>query len=112
MSLRAGLALDVPVVPDLLFIVARVSGLPVFSSGEILSSAYFKSGSTLGVEVSGGLRVKLARVLDLLATFEMSQYQLSFRPNDGDPYVAQNDGSPVYAVDRYLGGNFTVRLAL
>lgn len=111
-SLRAGLALDVPVVLNLLFVVGRVSALPVFVSGEIISSAYFRSGSALGFEASCGLRLELVKALHLIATFEIAEYELTFRTRDGDRYVAQTAGSPVSAVDRYMGGNLTVRLEL
>jgi hypothetical protein len=111
-SLRAGLGLDVPIVKDLLVLIGRISALPVFTSGEIISSAYFKSGSTLGFEGGLGLRLRIIPGLFVAATFEFAQYQLTFTPRAGDRYLAAVASTAVTATDRYLGGSLTLRLEL
>jgi hypothetical protein len=103
-SLRAGLAVELPVVRNLLLIVGRFGVLPVFSSGEILSAAYFSSGSAFGLEAAAGLAVEVLPFLQLRLTFEYSQYALTFKTQPTDTYVATG------AVDRLLGGNASVRL--
>lgn len=112
-SLRAGLGLDVPIVKDgLLVLIGRISALPVFSSGEIISSTYFKNGSTLGFEGGVGLRLRIISGLFVAAGFEFAQYQLTFTPRAGDRYLAAAAGLAVTATDRYLGGSLTLRLEL
>lgn len=109
-SLRAGLGLEIPLVNDILYFVGHTSALPVFSTGELISEAYFRSGSALGVEGSVGLRVEVTRMFHLVATFEVTQYTLTITPRDGDPYVAARSGSSVGAIDRFMGGNASARL--
>lgn len=103
-GLRAGLGLEVPIIPDLIILIGRFAVLPVFSSGEIISSAYFPKGSNFGLEAGGGLAVQVVPFLQLRVSFEYLNYGLTFKPQDGDTYVA--DG----AADRYLGGNAALRL--
>ena len=111
-SLKAGLSIEVPLALRLLFLTARVSALPVFSPGEIISSEYFSRGSALGFEGSAGLRVEITAIFRVQASFEISQYQSTFTPKSGDRYIAASGDSAVTAVDRYLGGNISVSLAL
>jgi hypothetical protein len=103
-GLRAGVALEVPVIPDFLIVLLRGGVLPMFSAGEIISPSYFPAGSTLGFEASGGVAVQLAPWLQVRATFEFSQYQLSFTTTPADRYVATG------ALERSLGGNVSARL--
>ena len=103
-GLRAGLGLDVPIVPKLLYVVGRFAVLPIFSSGEIISKDYFKSGSTFGFEAGVGAAVELAKIFQIRATFEYTQYGLTFTTQEGDTYRAAG------ATDRYLGGNLSIRL--
>lgn len=103
-GLRAGLGAEVPIVPDVLILLARFAVLPVFSSGEIVSSAYFPTGSTFGLEAGAGVAVQLAPFLQVRLTFEYLQYGLTFTTQPTDPYVGPG------ATDRYLGGNAGLRL--
>lgn len=105
LGLRAGLMLDVPVIPDRLSIFGRFLVLPIFSSGEVISSAYFPNGSTFGFEANGGVGVWLLPMLQVRASFEFINYGLTFRTNTGDTYVATG------ATDTWLGGNASLRLA-
>lgn len=102
-GLRAGLALDVPLVNNVFYIVGRFAILPMFSSGEIISANYFKAGSTFGFEAGAGVAVQLAKFLQIRGTFEFTQYGLTFKPLEGDTYIATG------ATDRYLGGNLALR---
>lgn len=103
-GLRAAVGLEVPVVSNLLFLVGRFGILPIFSSGEIISASFFPSGSTFGFEAAAGLAVQLAKFLQVRASFEFTQYGMTFKTEESDPYIASG------ATDRYLGGNVGVRL--
>lgn len=104
-GLRAGLMLDVPVIADRLSIFGRFLVIPTFSSGEIISSAFFPNGSTFGIEADAGLGVWILPMLQVRASFEFINYALTFKTNTGDPYVAAG------ATDTWLGGNAALRLA-
>jgi hypothetical protein len=104
-GLRAGLMLDVPIIPDRLSLFGRFLVLPMFSSGEIISSAFFPNGSTFGFEANGGVGVWILPMLQVRASFEFINYGLTFRTNTGDTYVAAG------ATDTWIGGNASVRLA-
>jgi hypothetical protein len=103
-GMKLGVALEVPVVNNLLYLVGRFGILPIFSSGEIISANFFLAGSTFGFEANAGLAVQPLKFLQIRATFEYTQYGLTFQTQDGEPYVAAG------ATDRYLGGNLAVRL--
>jgi hypothetical protein len=103
-GLRAGVELEVPVIPELLVVIARGGVLPVLSSGEIISPGYLAAGSALGFEAAGGLALQLAPWLQVRATFEFTQYQLSFTTSATDAHIASG------AVERSLGGNLSARL--
>jgi hypothetical protein len=103
-GLRLGLGLEVPIVPELLFLVGRFAAIPVFSSGEIISMAFFPNGSTFGIEAGGGLAVQVLPFLQLRATFEFTRYGLTFKTTETDQFIATG------AADRYLGGNASLRL--
>jgi hypothetical protein len=104
-GLRAGLMLDVPIIPERLSVFGRFLVIPVFGSGEIISSAFFPNGSTFGLEANGGVGVWVLPMLQIRASFEFANYGLTFRTNTGDTYVAAG------ATDTWLGGNASVRLA-
>ncbi len=103
-GLRAGLAVEVPVVPRWVTIIAHGGVLPMFSSGEIISATFFKGGSTFGFEAGGGVAVQLLPWLQVRGTFEYTRYTLTFQTTAGDAYVATS------ASDTYLGGNAALRL--
>lgn len=103
-GLRAGLGVEIPIIEDLLLVFGRFAVIPVFSSGEIISAAFFPSGSAFGLEGAGGIGVQVLSFLQIRASFEFTQYGLSFKTNPTDTYVAQG------ATDRYLGANAAVRL--
>ncbi len=103
-GLRAGLGLEVPLVDDLLTAFGRFGVIPVFSSGQLISATYFPSGSTFGLEADVGLGVQIVRVLQVRASFEYTQFAATFKTTATDTYVAAG------AIDRWLGGNVSVRL--
>lgn len=103
-SLRAGVALEAPVAQDAVIIIARLALLPVFSAAEIIPK-YFPSGSAFGFEGCAGVAVQVAAPLQIRATFEYTQYSLSFQASSSE-FAAKG------AVDRYLGLNLGVRLQL
>lgn len=103
LGLRAGLGLEVPLIEDRLALFGRFGIIPVFSSGEIISSAFFPNGSTFGLEAGGGLAVGLLPFLQLRASFEFARYGLTFTTQPTDTYVATG------AAETYLGGNASVR---
>jgi hypothetical protein len=103
-GLRAGLGLEVPLVANLLTVFGRFGVIPVFSSGQLISTTYFPSGSTFGLEADVGVGVQVLPVLQLRASFEYTQYAATFKTTPTDTYVAAG------ATDRWLGGNVSVRL--
>lgn len=103
-GLRAAVGLEVPVVSNLIFLFGRFGILPIFSSGEIISVTYFPSGSTFGFEAAVGAAVQLAKFLQIRASFEFTQYGMTFKTEEADPFIASG------AADRYLGGNIAARL--
>ncbi|MFZ5438404.1 MAG: hypothetical protein ACOZQL_00280 [Myxococcota bacterium] len=105
LGLRAGLGLEVPIIPDRLSVFGRFGIIPVFGSGEILSSAFFPNGSAFGLEANAGVGVGLLPFLSIRASFEFSNYGLTFKTQPTDTYVATG------ANDLYLGGNASLRFA-
>lgn len=105
LGLRAGLGLEVPVVPGWLDLFGRFGIVPVFSGGELLSAAFFPSGSAFGLEANAGLGVRLGAVVSVRASFEWATYGFTFKTQPTDAYVAAG------ATDTYLGGRLGVRLA-
>lgn len=104
LGLRAGMGVDVPVVPGWVTLFGRVGLVPVFSGGEILSAAFFPSGSAFGLEADAGLGVSIVPMLQVRASFEWANYAFTFRTQPTDTYVAAG------ATDTYLGGKATLRL--
>lgn len=94
-------------IPVFLGVTAMVHAayLPVFSSGEIISKAYFPTGSASGLELGLGGSVGLTQGLDLRLGLGLTSYSFSFQSQAGDTYVASG------ASDRYLGGEVAVRYA-
>ncbi|MEW6431759.1 MAG: hypothetical protein AB1730_09630 [Myxococcota bacterium] len=103
-GLRAGLGLELPILTDLLTFFGRFCAVPVFSSGQLISSAYFPNGSTFGLDANAGLSLKVLSFLSIRVAFEFEQYASSFKTEATDTYVAAG------SVDRYLGGSAAVRL--
>jgi hypothetical protein len=77
----------------------------VFSSGEIISAAYFPNGSAFGIEASVGLGVSVLPFMQIRASFEFQRYGMTFITQPTDPYVAAG------ASDTYLGGKAVVRFS-
>lgn len=102
LGLRAGAGFELRVVDDMLIFFGRFTVIPVFSSGEIISPAFFAAGSNLGLDGSAGFGVALGPI-QLRAAFDFMQYGLTFRTEPTDAFVAQG------AVDRYLGGTASLR---
>jgi hypothetical protein len=103
-GLRAGLEVEVPIVPRWLLLFGRFGVLPTFSAGQIISPTYFTSGSTFGFEAAGGVGVGILPFLQVRLSFEFSQYAMTFKTQPTDTYVATG------ASDRFLGGNASLRL--
>lgn len=104
-GLRVGLAVDVPLVPRILNLWGKFGIVPVFSSGEIISPAYFPNGSAFGIEASVGLSVGVLPFLQIRASFEFQRYGLTFTTQPTDAYVAAG------ASDTYLGGKAVARVS-
>ncbi|PZR11472.1 MAG: hypothetical protein DI536_17760 [Archangium gephyra] len=102
-GLRVGLGVEVPIVPQVLFLFGRFGAVPTFSSGEIISPAFFANGSTLGLEGNAGLAVRVS-IIELRASFEIANWGMTFTTQPTDRYVAASGN------DRYLGGNVALRL--
>ncbi len=103
-GVRLGVGLELPVAQDSVILLARFSVMPLLAASELISATYFPSGSGLGVEGSAGIAVQLASFVQIRATFEYTQYSLSFQTTSSATYVATG------AADRYLGGNLALRL--
>lgn len=104
-GLRAGVALDVPVVADLVDVFGRFGIIPVFGSGEIISPAFFPNGSAFGLEANAGVGVRVLPFLQFRGSFEVARYGLTFNTQPTDTYVAAG------AADTYLGGKIGARLS-
>jgi hypothetical protein len=102
-GLRAGLALELPILPDFLVLFGRFCAMPMFSSGPLIGPAYFPRGSTFGLDVNGGLAVQLASFFQVRMAFEFEQYSSTFDTQPTDTYVAAG------SVDRYLGASAAAR---
>ncbi|MDX2013357.1 MAG: hypothetical protein SFW67_24385 [Myxococcaceae bacterium] len=104
-GLKAGLGFELGLVNDVLTLFGRFAVVPVFSSGEIISSAFFARGSNLGLDGQFGVGVRLFGPLSLRAAFDFTRYGLTFQTEATDAFVAQG------AVDQYLGGTVALRFA-
>lgn len=104
-GLRAGLGLElpIPVLDDLLTFFGHFCVNPAFSSGELVSSAFFPNGSTLGLEARAGVDVRLVGFLHVRVAFELEQYGSSFTTQPTDTFVAAG------SLDRYLGLSAALR---
>jgi hypothetical protein len=102
-GIRAGAGFEIGLVDDLLLLFGRFQAIPVLSSGEIISDAFFPRGSNFGLDGSIGVGVSLVKVLQLRAAFQFTRYGLVFRSEMTDPAIAQG------ATDQYLGGTVAVR---
>lgn len=102
-GLRAGAGVEVGLLDDLLFLFGRFTVVPVFSSGEIISSAFFPNGSNFGFDAQAGVGVGIMKLLQLRASFDFTRYGLAFRTEPTDAFVAQG------AVDQYVGATITAR---
>jgi hypothetical protein len=102
-GVRAGLGIDVPLANNLLVIFARVVAIPVFSSGEVISAAYFKAGSNFGLEGNAGLGIRIVTHVSVRLAFDFTRYSLTFKTDSTDVHIAAG------AVDQYLGGTASVR---
>lgn len=104
-GLRAGVALDVPLVPGWLNLFGRFGIVPIFGSGEIISPTFFPNGSAFGLDINAGLGVRVLPFLQVRASFEFASYGLTFNTQPTDPYVAAG------ATDAYRGGKVSLRLS-
>ncbi len=105
LGMRAGLEVEVPLIVRRLALFGRFGVMPIFSSGEIISSEYFPKGNTFGFEANGGLALNLVSFLQLRMSFEYTRYNFTFTSEPTDTYVAKG------AAETYLGGNASLRLS-
>ncbi len=105
-GLRAGAQVDLTVLDGALSFTGRFGVIPVFSAGEIISAAYFPSGSDFGLDAGLAVGVRIVGPLSVRAAFEFARYSLSFKTTEADTYIATG------ASDQYLGGNIGLRLSL
>jgi hypothetical protein len=103
LGLRAGLGFEVGLADDVLWLFGRFAVVPVFSSGEIISAAFFPNGSNLGLDGALGAGVAVFKNLQIRAAFDFTRYALTFKTEPTDAFVAQG------AVDQYIGGTVTLR---
>jgi hypothetical protein len=102
-GLRVGLGFDIGLLENLLVLFAKFQVVPVFSSGEILSAAFFSRGSNFGLDGTVGVGITLFKYFQLRAAFQFTRYGLSFRTEPTDTLIAAG------AVDQYLGGTVALR---
>jgi hypothetical protein len=93
----------VGVADDFIFLFGRFQAIPVFSSGEIISSAFFPRGSNFGLDGSAGIGIAFLKMLQLRLAFDFTRYGMTFTTEPTDAFVAQG------ATDQYLGGTATLR---
>ena len=104
-GLRVGLAVDVPVVPGWVNVFGRFGIMPAFGAGEIISPAFFPSGSAFGLEANAGVGVRVLPFLQVRGSFEFARYNFTFNTQPTDTYVAAGAG------DGYTGGKIALRLS-
>ncbi len=102
-GLRAGLGIDVPLANNAVVIFARFTVIPVFASGEVISAAYFKTGSNLGLDGKAGVGIRIVNHLQVRLAFDFTRYGMTFTTTPSDTYIASG------AVDQYLGGTASLR---
>ena len=83
----------------------NANALPMFSSRDLVSSAFFSRGANVGLEVRGGLVVKVTGPLSVRASVEWTRYFFVLDSNLVQDTFAQG------AVDQYLGGQLAARVA-
>ncbi len=105
LGVRAGLGFEVGVADDFIFIFGRFQAIPVLSSGEIISSAFFPKGSNFGLDGSIGVGIAFMKSLQLRLSGDFTRYGMTFTTDPTDAFVAQG------AVDQYIGGTATLRFA-
>ncbi|MFO0725079.1 MAG: hypothetical protein U1E65_14965 [Myxococcota bacterium] len=104
-GLSMGLGLDIPVA-GLFHFVGEGNFVLVFSSGDPISAAYFRAGSTSGVTASAGIKVGLSDAFSIVAGVNYQHYAYAFKPNPGDKFVAGG------ALDQFLAGRLGVEIGL
>ncbi len=103
-GLRGGLGVDVPLLDKRVVIFARFVVIPVFRSGEIMSSAYFSGGgSNFGLEGNAGVGIRIVNHLYVRLAFDFTRYSLTLKSSPTDTYAASG------ATDQYLGGTASLR---
>ena len=102
-GLRAGLGIDVPLANNAVVIFARFVAIPVFASGEVISAAFFKTGSNFGLEGKAGVGIRIVNHLQVRLAFDFTRYGMTFTTTPTDTYIAAG------AVDQYLGGTASLR---
>ncbi len=101
-ALKFGLGLDVPLAERFTPFL-RLSFMPVFSVGEIISPAYFQGGRVSGLELSLGTGVKIVDHWEARLAVQLTRYGIEFRTNPGDTFIASG------AIDLYVGGTVALR---
>lgn len=86
---------------------ARVAALPLLSSGELISAAWFPRGGCVGVEATGGVGVKLFGAMEARLSFDWTRYMFWFDTN-----LATSTFYARGAFDQYLGVTALARFEL
>ncbi len=82
----------------------RLAVLPMFYSGEIFSSSFFRGGSNVGLEGSLGLAMQVKDLFEARLSFDYTNYLFRLRSNPAvDRYYANG------AFDQYLGASLSAR---
>jgi hypothetical protein len=102
-ALRIGAHVELPLGDGGFRLFARFSVLPALSSGELISAAYFKKGSSFGLDFGVGAGFQVTSWLQLRGSFDYLRYGSSFQTQATDTYIADGAG------DQYLGGRLAAR---
>jgi hypothetical protein len=106
-AMRAGVGAGYPIAGDRLAAFARVAVLPLVSAGELLSPKYFPKGWAMGIEVSGGVGLKVFSGVEVRLSVDWTRYMFWF-----DSSIVTSTYYARGAFDQYLGGNALVRIEL
>ncbi|MBI5548096.1 MAG: hypothetical protein HY901_29805 [Deltaproteobacteria bacterium] len=102
-GLRVGLGAEAPLLSDKLLLGLNVAYLPVFSAGDVISSAYFPAGTVWGIAVNAGASYRVLTPLEIRLAFSMERYGMTFETIPGDTYLAAGASDLLMAVTLGVG---------
>lgn len=91
---------------DAFHLEARLSAMPVLSTGQLIGGPYFSHGSGFAFEVDGGARFQLAKNVGLAVLGEYTRYGFSFSSQPSDTYQAQGAVDSIYGGRASMSFNF------